>query len=84
MVTGPFLISSERASRPGVVEFARVGIIPRASCYRVLASQRQTEMVSRASAAGLGCVRGTSLALGFEAATALVIYAMWHILRLFH
>ena len=42
------------------------------------------EMESRASAAGLGCVRGMTIALLFEAAAAVVIYGgwqLWHLLQ---
>jgi hypothetical protein len=84
VVAGLFLVSSERASIPALAKISWSGNIRRTSSRTASASQSVTEMDSRASAAGLGCVRGTTMALGFEAVTALGIYAIWHILQLFH
>ena len=47
-----------------------------------LASRSGTTMESRASAMGLGCVRGTTLALSFEVAAGLVIYVAWRLIHL--
>jgi len=84
VVAGLFLISSERASIPAVTKIDWSSNVRRTSSLPDSASQIVTEMDSKASAAGLGCVRGTTLALGFEAVSALAIYAIWQILRLFH
>ena len=60
----------------------QVGIIPPASGGEGLESDCESEMHSTASESGLGCVRGTTLALAFEAATAMVIYTSWQLLHL--
>jgi hypothetical protein len=42
------------------------------------------DKASRSSTAGLGCVRGTSFALLFEAGAALLVYGifqLWHLFR---
>jgi len=39
-------------------------------------------MDSMVAAEGLGCIRGTALALLFEAATGLVIYGIWQVIHL--
>jgi hypothetical protein len=47
-------------------------------------SRTEMDMASRASAAGLGCIRGTTFALLFEAGAALLIYGICelrHLLR---
>jgi len=75
---------------PSPVTFTRSGgaaqvcVILNASAGEELSSSCEREMPSTASQAGLGCVRGTTLALAFEAATAVVIYTVWqwfHMLR---
>jgi hypothetical protein len=40
------------------------------------------DMASKASDAGLGCVRGTTIVLGVEAAAAMVVYALVHLVHL--
>jgi len=40
------------------------------------------DTASKASAAGLGCVRGTTLALAAEAAAGAIVYAMWLVIHL--
>ena len=42
------------------------------------------DTASKASAAGLGCVRGTTLALAVEAAAGAMVYAMWVAIHLAH
>jgi len=42
------------------------------------------DMASKASDAGLGCVRGTTIMLGVEAAVAMLAYALVHLVRLMH
>jgi hypothetical protein len=47
-------------------------------------STTEMDSASRASAAGLGCVRGTSFALLIEAGAALLVYGIlqvWHLFR---
>ena len=49
-----------------------------------LPSTIEMDMASRASAVGLGCVRGTSFAFLFEAGAALLVYGicqLWHLFR---
>ena len=41
-------------------------------------------MATRARAVGLGCMRGTMLALVSEGGVALGVYAIWYLLRLLH
>jgi hypothetical protein len=48
-----------------------------------LPSRSEMDLASRASAAGLGCIRGTTFAFLFEAGAALVIYAVCQLSRLF-
>jgi hypothetical protein len=38
-------------------------------------------MGARARAEGFGCIRGTLIALTFEAATGLVIYGVWRLIH---
>ena len=47
-----------------------------------LLSMSERVMDSRTAAEGLGCIRGTALALLFEAATGLVIYGIWQVIHL--
>jgi hypothetical protein len=42
------------------------------------------DKASKASAAGLGCVRGTTLALAAEAAAGAIVFAMWLVIHLAH
>ncbi len=67
-----------------VIAIDRFPNIARASVQVGLPSKSETEMESSASAAGLGCVRGTTLALASEAVAALGIYAIWCLLRILH
>lgn len=41
----------------------------------------EMDMGSRAEAEGLGCIRGTLIALAFEAATGLVVYGAWRLIH---
>lgn len=47
-----------------------------------LPSNGEMNRASRASAMGLGCVRGTTLALLFEGALGLVAYGVWELCHL--
>jgi hypothetical protein len=52
--------------------------------FQNVPSTIEMDVASRASAAGLGCVRGTSFAFLFEAGTALLVYLIrefWHLFR---
>ena len=52
--------------------------------FQNVPSTIEMDMASRASAAGLGCVRGTSFAFLFEAGAALVVYGvceLWRLIR---
>ena len=70
-------------SVPGVIESDRFCDISRTSARKGLPFKSEMTMESRASEMGLGCVRGTTLAIGFEAVTVLCVYALWHLVRLF-
>lgn len=66
---------------PVVIEINRHCGISRTWPQKRVNSNCEKEMGTSASEMGLGCVRGTTLALAAEAAAALVIYAVW---QLFH
>lgn len=83
-MAGQVLSSATAGSIPGVVEISRFCDISSTTAAKGLPSKSEMTMESRASEMGLGCVRGTTLALGFEALTAICIYAVWHLVRLFH
>ena len=83
-MAGRVFSSSDPRSIPGVIEISRFCDFSRTSAVKGLLFKSETTMESRASEMGLGCVRGTTLALTFEAAVALGIYALWHLVRLFH
>lgn len=84
----------ERRRVPVVIEMNQHSGSARIPVRATLASQSErvtflsrTELdrASRASAAGLGCIRGTSFAFLFEAGAALVVYGicqLWHLFRL--
>ena len=83
-MAGRGLSPSAPGSIHGVIEIGRFCDISRTSAVKGLPSKSGMTMESRASEMGLGCVRGTSLALAFEAAMALGIYVIWQLFRLFH
>jgi len=83
-MAGRVLTSPQPGSIPGVIEISQYCDFSRTSAVNGLPFKSETTMESRASEMGLGCVRGTSLALAFEAVTAIGIYAIWHLVRLFH
>ncbi len=83
-MAGQILSSAAQGSIPGVIEIDRYCDISRTAACKGLPFKSEITMESRASEIGLGCVRGTTLAIGFEAATALCIYLVWHLVRLFH
>jgi hypothetical protein len=67
-------------------ERRRVPVVIEMNQHRpaTLTSRAEMDKASRASAAGLGCIRGTSFAFLFEAGAALLIYGMfqlWHVFR---
>ena len=68
----------------GVIEIKGLCDSTRTFASEHIPSRFEMDAASRASAMGLGCVRGTTLALLFEAATVLAIYGLWqlwHLLR---
>ena len=74
------------ARRPssGVIEIKGLCASTRTFAPGQLPSTCEMDAASRASAMGMGCVRGTTLALLFEAVTGLAIYGLWrvwHLLR---
>jgi hypothetical protein len=79
---GPVVIQSSRHRVPARI--AAPATPPFRSEYPTLPSRAEMDMASRASAAGLGCVRGTSFAFLFEAGAGVLIYGvfeLWHLLR---
>ena len=83
-MAGRVLSSATPGSAPGVIEISQFCEISSTSAAKGLPFKSEMTMESRASEMGLGCVRGTTIAIGFEAATALFIYTVWHLVRLFH
>ena len=73
---------SEPRALAAVIEIGRFCDISRAPFRQALPSKSVTERASRASEVGLGCVRGTTLALLFEAVTALGGYGIWRLFQL--
>jgi hypothetical protein len=68
----------------GPARIAAPAPFPSLSERAAIPSQTEMDMASRASAAGLGCVRGTSFAFLFEAGAGALIYGvfeLWHLLR---
>lgn len=65
-----------------VIEITRYCGISRNAAQKRLTSNCETEMGTSASEMGLGCVRGTTLALAFEMATAIGIYLIWRLCHL--
>lgn len=79
-MAGPVLLNpTKRELLPRMIETRGA-----ASIHDSSHACRDMEKALSASAAGLGCARGTTLALGFEVAVVLGIYALWHVLRLFY
>ena len=79
---GPVVIQISQHRGPARIP-ARVTLPTQTQCS-TLPSRTEMDKASRASAAGLGCVRGTSFAFLFEAGAALVVYGiceLWHVLR---
>ena len=64
------------------VEISSFCKISRTSATKPIPSKNDMEMAARASAVGLGCIRGAVVALTFEAAAGLVIYVVWQVLHL--
>ena len=81
-MAGPASSNFKLTTFPTVIAIDRLCVDRRASTRRAASSKSETTMESRARAAGLGCVRGTAVALTCEAAAALGIYAIWQLLRL--
>ena len=81
-MAGPVLI----ASKPQILETIQMSgsnLEISASLRAPLPSKSTMQKASIASASGLGCVRGTTLALGFEAGLGLGIYALWQLWEFF-
>ena len=74
---------SDRRSVPVVIEISQYRGSAAMAGRERLSSRSEMDLASRYSAMGLGCVRGTTLALLFEAATVLVIYGIWQVCQLF-
>jgi hypothetical protein len=72
-----------RVSAP-VIEINRYSGLSRTWPQNQVNSNCEKEMSTNASEMGLGCIRGTTLALASEAAAALVIYAAWELFRILH
>ncbi len=79
-MVGRVLAFSRTSTLPGGLEMGRYCDTSTTSAAKPLPSNMVME--SRASAAGLGCVRGTTLALTFEAAAAVIIYGVCHLVSL--
>ena len=83
-MTGRLLEFPVRRPFSGVIEINGFCDSTRTFAPRHLPFKCEMNRASRASAMGLGCVRGTTLGLLFEVATGLVIYGLWqlwHVLR---
>ena len=65
-----------------VIDISRYCGFSRNSSQKQLRSNCETEMGTSASEMGLGCVRGTTLALAFEFAALLAFYLIWHLCHL--
>jgi len=76
------LSSLSPQSSPGVIEITRYCGISRTAAKKQLTSNCETEMGTSASEMGLGCVRGTALALAMEMAAAVSIYLIWRLCHL--
>jgi len=83
-MAGRVLDFSKAVSLPGTLEIGRFCEISTTCAAKPLPSNSGADMELRASEDGLGCVRGTALALAFEAAVGLVIYGVWCLLHLLH
>ena len=57
--------------------------LPSRSERATLPSRSEMDRASRASAAGLGCIRGTTFAFLFEAGAALLVYGICQLWQLF-
>jgi hypothetical protein len=84
LMPGQILYLSRPVTVSGGAAATRFPSLSGTSASRGLPSKSNMETQSPASAAGLGCVRGTTLALMFEAVMAILIYTAWHFLRLLH
>lgn len=83
-MAGHVLPSTQRGSFQGVIDISQYCDFANTPAREALPSKSGIEMEIRASAEGIGCVRGTALALLFEAAAGVFIYGIWqlcHIVR---
>jgi hypothetical protein len=74
----------ERRRVPVVIDMNQHGGSARIPARVTLPILTEMDRASRADAAGLGCIRGTSFAFLFEAGAALVVYGicqLWHLFR---
>ena len=77
------LLSTIGPPAPGaVIDISRYCGISRTSAEKRLRSKCETEMGTSASEMGLGCVRGTTLALAVEFAAVLASYLIWRLCHL--
>ena len=81
-MAGPVSSQFEPGTFAPVIVINRFSANSGTSVGKAASSKSETEMESWAIAAGLGCVRGTTLALTCEAAAAVGMYAIWQLLRL--
>lgn len=65
-----------------VIDIRRYCGISRTSPGKRLTSNCEIKMGTSASEMGLGCVRGTTLALAFELAAVLAFYLIWRLCHL--
>jgi hypothetical protein len=83
-MAGRVLSFSRTAPLPLGLENGPFCVISRTTSRKPVPSNSETEMESRASAVGLGCVRGTAFALTLEAGVGLIVYAIWLFLHVVH
>lgn len=83
-MAGPVLLSPfERTLFVDVTDIRKFCDISRTPADKGLQSHGAIEIESTASQRGLGCAKGTTLALLFEAATVLGIFGIWRLWHLF-
>lgn len=78
-MAGQVLSPSDSTPFPGVIEFSSFCPSTSSSARKGLVSESDMEIAVRASEIGLGCVRGTTIALALEAAAALGVYGSWYL-----
>jgi hypothetical protein len=81
-MAGPAISHLEPRTCAPVIAIDQFCLNSGTSADKAASSKSETDMESWASATGLGCVRGTTLALTCELIAALGIYAIWQLLRI--